>query len=264
MLKRIARLLSASLVAALVLSSAARASAEKGRPSRALVVLIGNAGTSEGLRSVLSELLERQGVAVEYEERAHFSPSALLSESRDTRVWVFVSQSGSRVAKLYFRGPSGARFLLRQLELKNGLDEVGRELIGQVVETSTVALSGVTATTTCAECLCTSCGGEVAAVQTDPLAADVSKCSLENHCSGDCCFCGAICSAANYRLGPCAAQIEKSAGIPSPSTTANYPALQAACDNANNVTACRKPTNLAGCISAHCSTACPGLVPACP
>jgi hypothetical protein len=44
------------------------------------------------------------------------------------------------VARLYFRGPHGNRFLLRELVLKNGLDELGRELIAQVVETSTVAL----------------------------------------------------------------------------------------------------------------------------
>jgi len=43
-------------------------------------------------------------------------------------------------AQLYFRGPRGERFLLRELELRDGLDEVGRELIGRVVETSVVAL----------------------------------------------------------------------------------------------------------------------------
>jgi hypothetical protein len=108
--------------------------------ARALVVLIGDAGASDELRSVLSELLERQGIAVEYETRARFSSNALLSENQDGRVWVFVSDPGRRVAKLYFRGPTGERFLLRRLALKSGLDELGRELIGQVVETSTVAL----------------------------------------------------------------------------------------------------------------------------
>jgi len=52
---------------------------------------------------------------------------------------VFISATQS-VANLYFRGPFGNRFLLRTLKLKNGLDEVGRELIAQVVDTSILTL----------------------------------------------------------------------------------------------------------------------------
>jgi hypothetical protein len=143
---RTLRFAAASLVVATALAHGVRAEppperrAPGARDERARVVLIGEAGKSEDLKSVLSELLERRGIAVEYEERPRFSSKALLAESTDARVWVFVSQPGPHVAKLYFRGPAGERFLLRQLALKNGLDEIGRELIGQVVETSTVAL----------------------------------------------------------------------------------------------------------------------------
>ncbi len=109
--------------------------------ARALVVLIGDAGRAAELTLVLSELLNRQGVAPEFERRERFRASALLSESiDDARVWVFITESGPHVAKLYFRGPLGKRFLLRTLSLRNGLDELGRELIAQVVETSTVVL----------------------------------------------------------------------------------------------------------------------------
>ncbi len=143
MLTRIARCF-ARFVAPLVLVAlglvSRRGIAASRDEARALVVLIGDAGASDELRSVLSELLERRGIAVEYETRERFSSRALLSENQDGRVWVFVSDPGRRVAKLYFRGPTGERFLLRRLALKNGLDELGRELIGQVVETSTVAL----------------------------------------------------------------------------------------------------------------------------
>lgn len=143
---RTLRFAAASLVVATALAHGVRAEPppDRGlgdtRGERARVVLIGPAGRNEDLRSVLSELLERRGIEVEWEERPRFSSKALLAESADARVWVFVSQFGPHVAKLYFRGPSGARFLLRQLALKNGLDEIGRELIGQVVETSAVAL----------------------------------------------------------------------------------------------------------------------------
>lgn len=138
---RIARFVAPLFIVALALVSRSGVAAPRDE-ARALVVLIGDAGASDALRSVLSELLERRGIAVEYETRDRFSSRALLSENQDGRVWVFVSDPGRRVAKLYFRGPTGERFLLRRLALKNGLDELGRELIGQVVETSTVALLG--------------------------------------------------------------------------------------------------------------------------
>jgi hypothetical protein len=115
-------------------------SATAGDDARALVVLIGEAAKSDELTAVLSELLEREHVALEFEQRARFRPSTLLSSSEgDSRVWVFISCTET-VAKLYFRGPFGKRFLLRKLELKNGLDEVGRELIAQVVDTSILTL----------------------------------------------------------------------------------------------------------------------------
>ncbi|HEX6273532.1 MAG TPA: hypothetical protein VFZ53_10835 [Polyangiaceae bacterium] len=102
--------------------------------------MIGEAAKSEELTAVLSELLERERVTLEFEQRARFRPSTLLAASEgDARVWVYISTTPS-VAKLYFRGPYGNRFLLRKLELNNGLDEVGRELIAQVVDTSILTL----------------------------------------------------------------------------------------------------------------------------
>jgi hypothetical protein len=119
----------------------AEASAAQGRPDRAHVVLVGEAGRGEELSAVLSELLTRQNVVPDFERRERFRSNALLEESTgDSRVWVFVTRPSPHVARLYFRGPHGNRFLLRELALKNGLDELGRELIAQVVETSTVAL----------------------------------------------------------------------------------------------------------------------------
>jgi hypothetical protein len=80
-------------------------------------------------------------VKPEIESEDRFDPDALLSQGEhDARVRVFVVLRGEHEARLYFRGPLGERFLLRKLQLRSGLDEVGRELIAQVVETSTVAL----------------------------------------------------------------------------------------------------------------------------
>jgi hypothetical protein len=44
------------------------------------------------------------------------------------------------LARLYFRGPFGHRYLLRRIALPNGLDAVGKELIGQVAESAVLAL----------------------------------------------------------------------------------------------------------------------------
>jgi hypothetical protein len=120
--------------------------ADSGNPATAVVVLIGPAADGPELGDVLSELLERQHIRPEIVLEERFDPSSLLSEGEtDSRVWVFVVVHGGHQARLYFRGPLGKRFLLREVSLKNGLDEVGRELIAQIVETSSVALLRSTA-----------------------------------------------------------------------------------------------------------------------
>lgn len=108
---------------------------------RAEVVLIGEASRSFELSDVIAELLARQGVQPHFETADRFEPSDWLEQSpSDARTFAFVSVREPLRAQLYFRGPRGERFLSRQLELRNGLDEVGRELIARVVETSVVAL----------------------------------------------------------------------------------------------------------------------------
>jgi hypothetical protein len=112
----------------------------------AVVVLIGSPAQGSELGDVLAELLERQGVMPEIVSEERFDPGSLLTQGEsDLRVWVFIVIRGEHQARLYFRGPLGKRFLLRELSLRSGLDEVGRELIAQVVETSTVALLHSTA-----------------------------------------------------------------------------------------------------------------------
>lgn len=122
------------------------ASPDADGPATAVVVLIGPAADGAELGDVLSELLERQRIRPEIVLEERFDPGSLLSEGEaDSRVWVFIVLRGEHQARLYFRGPLGKRFLLREVALKNGLDEVGRELIAQIVETSSVALLHSTA-----------------------------------------------------------------------------------------------------------------------
>jgi hypothetical protein len=127
--------------ALLCVSLSSPALAQNESKPNAVVVLIGEANRTPELAGVLAELLLQQGVQPQFDNQPRFEPSALLDAGKDdSRVWVFVALDGPSRAQLYFRGPLGERFLLRELTLRAGLDEVGRELIGRVVETSTLAL----------------------------------------------------------------------------------------------------------------------------
>lgn len=105
------------------------------------LVLVGDARAGQALKQVLAELLQREGVQPTFAEASEFTPDALLAvPDGDRRVRVFITLPTSLLAKLYLRGPHGQRFLLRELSLRSGLDELGCESIAQVVSTSTQAL----------------------------------------------------------------------------------------------------------------------------
>ena len=108
--------------------------------SRATLIIVSSLGGEAELRALLRELLERQSISCEFSEALEFDPNLLFSApAHDESVQVFLVLS-KKDARLYFRGPGGQRFLLRRLILPNALDEVGRELVAQVVESSTRAL----------------------------------------------------------------------------------------------------------------------------
>jgi hypothetical protein len=107
----------------------------------AQIVLVDPLASDEELVLLFRELLDRQGVRSEVLRAERFEPGALFAEQGEPEsLRVFVSLRDSRQARLYFRGPGGDRYLLRKLALPTGLDAVGRELLGQVVESSVAAL----------------------------------------------------------------------------------------------------------------------------
>src|SRR5205085_401422 len=106
--------------------AAAAASDESDR--RAVIVLLGGAGDNAELGAVLSELLRRQHVGVQFAREERLNTGELLAGKDDRAVRIYVELRGPREAALYFRGPRARRYLLRRLELRDGLDEVGREL----------------------------------------------------------------------------------------------------------------------------------------
>jgi hypothetical protein len=106
----------------------------------ASVVLVGAAGRDSELKALLTELLERRGVRARISEQEGFGGEQLLNAGRGTGVSVFVVPGVEGNVRLYFRAPDGERFLRRSVQLRAGFDEVGRELVGQVVETAVASL----------------------------------------------------------------------------------------------------------------------------
>lgn len=118
----------------------AEPSASSAAEPEAVVVLVGAAGRDRELRPLLTELLERRGVDTRISEQSQFGAEQLLAVARPgSGVLVFVVPGPGNVG-LYFRAPDGERFLLRNVQLRNGFDDVGRELVGQVVETAVASL----------------------------------------------------------------------------------------------------------------------------
>lgn len=134
------RLLLGVLIGACVLSLHGLVHGQAAEEDAAEIVLVGAADSTD-LQRVVNELLTREGVGAVFQRAERFSPEALLAApDRDRRVRVFITLPTSQLARLYMRGPYGQRFLLRELTLRNGIDELGRESIAHVAATSTHAL----------------------------------------------------------------------------------------------------------------------------
>jgi hypothetical protein len=109
-------------------------------------VLVGDVGGMTELTNTLVELLNRQNVRTQVMRAPQFQPGQVVSGTEnDESVWAFVVPDTPTSARLYFRGPRSRRFLLRGLALRDGLDDYGRELVAQVVESSVLALLHSTA-----------------------------------------------------------------------------------------------------------------------
>lgn len=108
--------------------------------TKARIVLVGSVADEPELARLLDELLGQRGIAVEISHAERFDPAWLFGAGAPGVTSVFVVLDERRQARLHFRGPRDERYLLRKVGLPNGLDAVGRELVGQVVESSVMAL----------------------------------------------------------------------------------------------------------------------------
>jgi hypothetical protein len=140
----------------------------------AQVVLAGPAGQSAELSLLIEELLGTVAITPRFSRiggvrRAELLDQAATPSSGQARVWVTLS--GPDLALLLFAGPSGERYLVRQVPLRSGLDELGRERIAQVLQSSLLTLLRGEAGMTAAEMRDAVEKSEEAATTRQPSAA---------------------------------------------------------------------------------------------
>src|SRR5688572_2669263 len=108
-----------------------------------LLVVAAEPSETESLRQVAAELLGRLAVAVHAERVDHIDLDEIARPaSRDARYLarVFVDLREPRRVTLWFVDPEHDRILVRQLDRSPGGDEVMREELGHILETSTEGL----------------------------------------------------------------------------------------------------------------------------
>jgi hypothetical protein len=120
--------------------------------AEAEVWIRGETSATARVRETVDELLGRNGVAVVWRSEGAFRPEALFEVPAPraeadgaaatvrpaARIWIDV---GAEVeARLYLGDGAARRFVIRRLALPRGLDEVGREEIGHIVEAAVVTL----------------------------------------------------------------------------------------------------------------------------
>lgn len=106
------------------------------------VLLAGELGRSRELRELLTELLASHQVEPHFRRVSRITEKELLSDraGEGHRVRIGLSLRNKTLVRLYLADAHLGRYLVRDVPLSNGLDEVGREGVAQVVGSTTRAL----------------------------------------------------------------------------------------------------------------------------
>ncbi len=117
-------------------AEAADASPEAPATTRVLVVVIGGAAQLSALRTALGPRA-LDGAQIQWISANRLLESQLLEVSREgAAARCFIDLSRLPRARLYFADGQAERFLARELTLEQGLDELGKEALAQVLESS--------------------------------------------------------------------------------------------------------------------------------
>ncbi len=131
-----------SLVAVVVAPHFARADAAVGADRGAGELRVAQIGHSDGwlaLQTALREFLHPHRMHPRFEVQPNLSQ---LDTRGDTAPAVWIELVNQEHARLVLSDAGRDRHLLRDVTLSNGLDEVGRETLAQVIEASLLALQG--------------------------------------------------------------------------------------------------------------------------
>jgi hypothetical protein len=116
-------------------------SASDARTSRRIQInLVAEVGSVPDLNPLLLEWFGSEGPSLEFRYVPALRPDDVLATSAEPqllRIWLVLHTPS--LARVYFAEGSGQRFLVRDVPLRNGLDEFGRENVAQVVVTSAAA-----------------------------------------------------------------------------------------------------------------------------
>lgn len=108
------------------------------------VHVIGELGDDATFEQRVRSWFEPEGYRVSVESAAYLEPRRVLAPEQGALVDAWITLRGARAARLYFVSADPetgrAKYLLRDLELQNGLDEVAAEALSQAVHWSAVAL----------------------------------------------------------------------------------------------------------------------------
>jgi hypothetical protein len=100
------------------------------------ITLVGRASLAKELDDLLLEWFDTEQVRVDIRRQPSLDRSDVMAKTADAqtlRIWMTLVGTSAR---LYYADPAGERFLVRNIPLRNGLDELGREHVVQVLVTS--------------------------------------------------------------------------------------------------------------------------------
>ena len=107
------------------------------------IVLVGAIENAARLGFELGELLSAQGIVPRFQQRPTLSESELAAQQKPddpSRGTVWILFPNSTTARLVFADHAHVRFLIRDIPLPQGMDDVGRESVEQVIESCFLAL----------------------------------------------------------------------------------------------------------------------------
>jgi hypothetical protein len=128
----------------LVWAQAADATGVTAARANVRVRVVGMLGRDDVLKQRIASWFEPARFAVRVESVSYLEPQQVLSPEHGLLVEAWVTLRSDKLARLYFASPDPdtgkTRYLLRDLALESGLDEMGSEALAGAVHLSTVAL----------------------------------------------------------------------------------------------------------------------------